>query len=184
MLALVIWQNHFASVGVSSKEAMRGMAAKAMCGLRTALAACGVLVLATATAAAEDMAYSVTVTGACKSQLFAGWDDCQGTATYTAFKNGKYNFRFIDKNNNVYVLAGGKDRQLDVSNLYSNIDSMDTTIDGKKAVDSQAMGGCNTKLSPDGEKFVYIDCAVSNSKKASFKFRITNITDVVRAFAP
>jgi len=50
-------------------------------------------------------------------------------------------------------------------------------------VDSQA-GGCNTKLSPDGEKFVYIDCAVSNSKKASFKFRITNITDVVRAFAP
>jgi len=60
----------------------------------------------------------------------------------------------------------------------------DTTIDGKKAVDSQAMGGCNTKLSPDGEKFVYIDCAVSNSKKASFKFRITNITDVVRAFAP
>ncbi len=177
MLALMIWQNHFASVGVSSKEAMRGMAAKAMCGLRTALAACGVLVLATATAAAEDMAYSVTVTG-------AGWDDCQGTATYTAFKNGKYNFRFIDKNNNVYVLAGGKDRQLDVSNLYSNIDSMDTTIDGKKAVDSQAMGGCNTKLSPDGEKFVYIDCAVSNSKKASFKFRITNITDVVRAFAP
>lgn len=87
MLALVIWQNHFASVGVSSKEAMRGMAAKAMCGLRTALAACGVLVLATATAAAEDMAYSVTVTGACKSQMFAGWDDCQGTATYTAFKN-------------------------------------------------------------------------------------------------
>jgi len=162
MLALVIWQNHFASVGVSSKEAMRAMAAKAMCGLRTALAACGVLVLATATAAAEDMAYSVTVTGACKSQMFAGWDDCQGTATYTAFKNGKYNFRFIDKNNNVYVLAGGKDRQLDVSNLYSNIDSMDTTIDGKKAVDSQAMGGCNTKLSPDGEKFVYIDCAVSN----------------------
>jgi hypothetical protein len=76
---------------------------------------CGVLVLATATAAAEDMAYSVTVTGACKSQMFAGWDDCQGTATYTAFKNGKYNFRFIDKNNNVYVLAGGKDRQLDVS---------------------------------------------------------------------
>jgi hypothetical protein len=60
----------------------------------------------------------------------------------------KYNFRFIDKNNNVYVLAGGKDRQLDISNLYSNIDSMDTTIDGKKAVDSQAMGGCNTKLSP------------------------------------
>jgi len=46
------------------------------------------------------------------------------------------------------------------------------------------MGGCNTKLSPDGEKFVYIDCAVSNSKTASFKFRITNITDVVRAFAP
>ena len=37
---------------------------------------------------------------------------------------------------------------------------------------------------PDGEKFVYIDCAVSNSKKASFKFRTTNITDVVRAFAP
>ena len=61
---------------------------------------------------------------------------------------------------------------------------MDTTIDGKKAMESQAMGGCNTKLSPDGEKFVYIDCAVSNSKKASFKFRITNITDVVRAFAP
>jgi len=78
MLALVIWQNHFASVGVSSKEAMRGMAAKAMCGLRTALAACGVLVLATATAAAEDMAYSVTVTGACKSQMFAGWDDLPG----------------------------------------------------------------------------------------------------------
>jgi hypothetical protein len=41
------------------------------------------------TAAAEDMAYSVTVTGACKSQMFAGWDDCQGTATYPAFKNGK-----------------------------------------------------------------------------------------------
>jgi hypothetical protein len=39
--------------------------------LRTALAACGVLVLATATAAAEDMAYSVTVTGPAKSQLFA-----------------------------------------------------------------------------------------------------------------
>ena len=46
------------------------------------------------------------------------------------------------------------------------------------------MGGCNTKLSSDGEKFVYIACAVSNCKTASFKFRITNITDVVRAFAP
>jgi hypothetical protein len=163
---------------------MREMAAKAMCDLRTVLAACGVLVLVTATGAAEDMAYSATVTGACKSQMFAGWDDCQGSATYTAFKSGKYAFRFVDKYNNVYVLAGGKDRQLDVSNLHSNIDTMDTTIDGKKTVDSQAMGGCNTKLSPDGEKFVCIDCGVSNSKKASFKFRITNITDVVRAFAP
>jgi hypothetical protein len=130
------------------------------------------------------MANSVTVTGACKSQLFPAGMIARELPPIPAFKNGKYNFRFIDKNNNVYVLAGGKDRQLDVSNLYSNIDSMDTTIDGKKAVDSQAMGGCNTKLSPDGEKFVYIDCAVSNSKKASFKFRITNITDVVRAFAP
>jgi hypothetical protein len=37
------------------------------------------------------------------------------------------------------LLAGGKDRQLDVSNLYSNIDTMDTTIDGKKVVDSQAI---------------------------------------------
>jgi hypothetical protein len=47
----------------------------------------------------------------------------------------------------------------------------------------QAMGRCNTKLSPDGEKFVYIDCAVSNSKKMTFEFRITNITDVRQMFS-
>jgi hypothetical protein len=47
-------------------------------------------------------------------------------------------------------------------------------------------GFCSFSPRPrlDPRLFVYIDCAVSNSKKASFKFRITNITDVVRAFAP
>ena len=151
--------------------------------LTTVLAACLVLVLAGGPGVAEQMAYSVRVTGACKSQLIVGWDDCDAHATYTAFKSGKYTFEFTDKYNNVYVLSGAKDRQLDASNLYSNIDAIVSTVDGKKMVDSQAMGGCNTKLSPDGEKFVYIDCAVSNSKKVPLKFRITNITDVQRTFS-
>jgi hypothetical protein len=151
--------------------------------LQTVFAACCVLLLATGTGAAEEMAYSVTVTGSCKSQMIMGWDDCQASATYTAFKSGKYTFQFTDKFNNVYVLSGGKEHQIDISNLYSNIDTIVSTVDGKKAVDAQAMGGCNTKLSADGEKFIYIDCAVSNSKRALLKFRITNIQDVQRTFA-
>jgi hypothetical protein len=154
-----------------------------MCNLRAVLAASGVLVVATAPGAAEQIAYSVTVKGDCKSQMIMGWDDCKDTATYTAFKSGKYTFEFVDKYNNVYVLAGAKDRQLDTNNLYSNISTIDATVDGKKVVDPQTMGGCNTKLSPDGEKFVYIDCAVTNSKRITLKFRITNITDVQRTIA-
>jgi hypothetical protein len=150
--------------------------------LGTVLAACLALVLVTGTAAAQDLVYTMTLTGACKSQMIIGWDDCQAQANYSAYKSGKYTFEFVDKYKNVYVLSGVKSRQLDTSSMYSNIDTIISTVDGKKAVDSQAMGGCNTKLSPDGEKFVYIDCAVSNSKKALLKFRITNITDVQRTF--
>jgi hypothetical protein len=62
---------------------------------------------------------------------------------------------------------------------------MDTTIDGKKVVDSQAMWWVQYEAqSGRREVRLYRLRRVSNSKKASFKFRITNITDVMRAFAP
>ena len=32
------------------------------------------------------------------------------------------------------------------------------------------MGGCTTKITPSGDKFVYIDCAITNSKNLLFKF--------------
>src|SRR5262245_58272418 len=117
--------------------------------LRTVLAACLALILVNGTAAAQDIVYIMTLTGACKAQMIVGWDDCQAQATYSAFKNGKYTFQFVDKFNNTYALSGARNRQLDTSTMYSNIDTIVSTVDGKKAVDSQAMGGCNTKLSPD-----------------------------------
>jgi superfamily II helicase len=60
---------------------------------------------------------------------------------------------------------------------------MDATIDGKRIVDPKAMGGCNTKLSPDSDKFIYIDCTVSNSKGIAYKFRMNDITYVERALS-
>ena len=161
-----------------------GMACKAMLELRTALAACCVLSMTTAAKAAETIDYSVTVTGVCKSQMFTGWDDCQEKAVYTMFKSGRYMFNFVDKYKNTYSFSGGKEREMDLNSLYSNIDTMDATIDGKKLVDSQAMGGCNTKLSPDSDKFIYIDCTVSNSKGIAYKFRMSDITYVERALTP
>jgi hypothetical protein len=152
--------------------------------LRTAIAACCGLVLATGTAAAEDMAFSVTVKGICQSQVpIAGSDQCQEVAKYTSFKSGKYTFQFTDKSNNVYILSGAKNRQLDATNMYSNIDTIVSTIGGQKTVDSQVMGGCNTKITADGDKFIYIDCTLSNSKRIPLKFRITNITYVQHDFA-
>jgi hypothetical protein len=156
---------------------------KAMRKLRTVLAACCVLGMATAAQAAETIDYSVTVTGVCKSQMFMGWDDCQQTAVYTMFKSGRYMFHFVDKYKNTYSFSGSKEREMDLNSLYSNIDTMDATIDGKKIVDSQAMGGCNTKLSPDSDKFIYIDCTVSNSKGIPYKFRMNDITYVERALS-
>jgi hypothetical protein len=81
---------------------------------------------------------------------------------------------------NSHAFWGRKDRQVGSSNLYSNIDTMETTIDGKKVVDTKAMGGCNTKITSSGYKFIYIDCSVSNSKNVLSKFRISNTTDVQR----
>jgi hypothetical protein len=108
-------------------------------------------------------------------------DDCADNAVYTLFKNGKYQFQFVDGHKNSYArFLGRKDRQIDMSNLYSNIDTMEATIDGKKVVDAKAMGGWNTKITPSGDKFVYFDCSVSNVKNVLFKFRISNITDVQR----
>jgi hypothetical protein len=148
--------------------------------LRLLLVACWALLVSTVTEAAENMEYNVTLTGACQYQILIGWDDCQNKAVYTVFKGGKYTFDFIDKNKNGYTFSGKKERQIDNSNLYSSIDTMQTTIDGKTTVDPQVMGGCTTKITPSGDKFVYIDCAVTNSKNLLFKFRINNITDVER----
>lgn len=133
--------------------------------------------------AADQMEYSVAITGGCQYQILIGWDNCQSEVVYTHFKGGKYTFDFLDKNKNAYVFSGKKDRQIDNNNLFSNIDTMQTTIDGKTTVDAQAMGGCTTKITPAGDKFVYIDCAVTNSKNVLFKFRISNITNVLRTFA-
>jgi hypothetical protein len=145
------------------------------------LLAAGSTLLAVSIAQAGDlMDYSVTLKGDCQYQIVMGWDDCADKAVYTLFKNGKYQFQFVDGHQNSYAFWGRKDRQVDQSNLYSNIDTMETTIDGKKVVDAKAMGGCNTKITPSGDKFVYIDCSVSNAKNVLFKFRISNITDVQR----
>jgi hypothetical protein len=159
------------------------MVCKAMRELRTALAACCVLSMTTAAKAVETIDYSVTVTGSCKSQMFTGWDDCQEKAVYTMFKGGRYMFNFVDKYKNAYSFFGSKDRQMDADSLYSNIDTMDATIDGKRIVDPKAMGGCNTKLSSEGDKFIYIDCTVSNSKGIAYKFRMNDITYVERALS-
>ena len=151
-----------------------------MRGLRLLLAACCAAMIIPVSEAAETMQYNVTLTGDCQYQIIMGWNDCQNTAVYTVFKDGKYTFDFVDKTKNSYRFAGKKDRQIDNSNLYSNIDTVETTIDGKTVVDPKAMGGCTTKITPSGDKFVYIDCAVTNSKNLLLKFRISNITDVQR----
>jgi hypothetical protein len=113
----------------------------------------------------------VTLKGNCQYQVVMGWDDCADNAVYTLFKNGKYQFQFGDGHKNSYAFLGQKDRKVDSSKLYSNIDTMETTIDSNKVVDAKAMGGCNTKITPAGDKFVYIGCSVSNSKNVLFKFR-------------
>jgi hypothetical protein len=157
----------------------RGAVNRMQC-IKLSLVTCSLLLGITAAEAADDMEYNVTLTGACQYQIIMGWDDCQDKAVYTVFKGGKYTFDFIDKNKNAYRFVGKKERQIDNNNLYSNIDTVETTIDGKKVVDPQAMGGCTTKITPSGDKFVYIDCAVTNSKNVLLKFRINNITDVER----
>ncbi len=151
--------------------------------LKLSLATSALLLGLASADAADQMEYSVTVTGGCQYQILVGWDDCQSKVVYTHYKGDKYSFDFIDKNKNAYVFFGKKDRQIDNSNLFSNIDTIETTIDGKTTVDPQAMGGCTTKITPTGDKFVYIDCAVTNSKSMLFKFRISNITEVLRTFA-
>ena len=151
-----------------------------MGGVRLLLVAGCVFLVSARAGAAEVLAYSVILTGACQFQMIMGWDNCQNKATFTMFKSGKYVFEFIDKNKNGYQFTGMKDRQIDNTSLYSNIDTIETTIDGKKVVDPQSMGGCTTKITPSGEKFVYIDCAVTNSKRSVFKFRFSDITDVQR----
>jgi hypothetical protein len=45
-----------------------------------------------------------------------------------------------DKKENVFTFSGKKDCQIDNSNLYSNIDTFETMIDGNRVVNSQAMG--------------------------------------------
>jgi hypothetical protein len=144
------------------------------------LAACSALLAVSNAKAADPMDYSVTLKGDCQYQILMGWDTCADNAVYTLFKNGKYLFQFVDGHQNSYAFSGRKDRQVDPNNLYSNIDTLETTIGGKKVVDAKAMGGCNTKITPAGDKFVYIDCSVSNSKNVLFKFRISNVTDVQR----
>ena len=145
-------------------------------------AGCVFLVSARA-GAAEDVAYSVILTGACQFQMIMGWDDCQDKAAFTMFKSGKYIFEFIDKNKNGYRFTGKKDRQIDNNSLYSNIDTIETTHRRQEGVDTQSIGGCTTKITPSGEKFVYIDCAVTNSKRSVLKFRFSDITDVERTIA-
>jgi hypothetical protein len=151
-----------------------------MRGFGLSLAACFALLTASMAKGADPMDYSVTLKGECQYQIVMGWNTCADNAVYTLFKNGKYEFQFVDGHQNSYAFSGHKDRQVDPSNLYSNIDTLETTIDGKKVVDAKAMGGCNTKITPSGDKFVYVDCSVSNSKNLLFKFRISNITDVQR----
>jgi hypothetical protein len=151
--------------------------------LKLSLAAYGLLFGFASAEAADQIEYSVTVTGGCQYQILVGWDNCQSKVVYTHYKGDKYSFEFIDKNNNTYVFFGKRDRQIDNSNLFSNIDTIQATTAGKTSVDSQAMGGCTTKITPAGDKFIYIDCAVTDSKNMLFKFRISNITEVLRAFS-
>ena len=49
------------------------------------VAGCAFLISARA-GAAEALAYSVILTGACQFQMIMGWDNCQNKATFTMFK--------------------------------------------------------------------------------------------------
>lgn len=152
-----------------------------MRGLQIVIATFGAFMMLAGSGHAADIDYVVTVKGFCRFQTFFGWTPCQDVAAYTLFKDGRFLFHFVDKDENVYNFSGSKDRQIDSSNLYSSIDKIETTIKESKIVDANATGGCYTTLSPSGDSFVSIDCDVSNSKKALFQFRMHDITHVERS---
>lgn len=130
---------------------------------------------------AADIDYAVTVKGFCRFQTFFGWTPCQENVVYTLYKNDRYLFHFVDKDGNAYDFSGGKNKQVDNTNLYSAIDRLETNIKESKTVDSNASGGCTTTITPSGDNFISIDCDVYNSKKALFQFRMHDISHVERS---
>jgi hypothetical protein len=139
-------------------------------------------ILAGPSSAEINIEYNVIVKGSCKFQMVKGWFPCHNAAVYTLFKNGRYLYQFFDKQNDVFAFAGGKDRQPDIRNLYSNIDTIRATIRGEQVVDQNAMGECHMNVSPAADTVYYIDCDVFNSKRSVFfQFRMRNITEFKRA---
>ena len=74
-----------------------------------------------------DIDYAVTVKGFCRFQIFFGWTPCQENVVYTLYKDDRYLFQIVDKDGNVYDFSGGKNKQVDNTNLYSVIDQRENS---------------------------------------------------------
>lgn len=81
-----------------------------MQGLRTVLITFAACMMLAWPGQAADIDYAVTVKGFCRFQTFFGWTPCQE------------NVHFVDKDGNVYDFSGGKNKQIDNTNLYPVID--------------------------------------------------------------
>jgi hypothetical protein len=100
--------------------------------------------------------------GTCSFEIVMGFFPCDNKVVYTFLKNGRSMFVFM-KEDKMFTLVGGKDRQPNLENYYVALDKL-IINKGKRveAVDQNMEGECHINMNREATKFFSIKCDIYN----------------------
>lgn len=119
--------------------------------------------------AGQDIAMKnlAVFTGQCRFQLVMGFFPCDEKVAYIQLVNGRSMLSFM-KDNTVFTVSGGKDRQPNLENYYLGIDTIRIKQgNGEEAEDRSMEGECHFRMNKAATKFFEIKCDVYNRAKGS-----------------
>jgi hypothetical protein len=96
-----------------------------------------------------------------------GFFPCDEKVSYVQLQNGRSLLSFV-KEDTVFTVSGGKDRQPNLENYYLTIDTIRMRQgNGQEAEDHGMEGECHFRLNKAATKFFDISCDVYNRAKGS-----------------
>jgi hypothetical protein len=119
--------------------------------------------------------------GTCQHEMVSGFFPCEPKAAFIELNNGRWLLTFFAGKYN-FTLAGAGDRQPNLENYYTSIDTF-RMLEGQKMVaeDRGMEGECHFSLNKDASQFFFIRCDAYNRRRGTiYKFYLDPISGFKR----